>query len=1339
MEILHLRGETGEVFATPEGDLEAIEHLRPIRTRVGGAWKPVDTTLVRHEDGTVTPRAATVGLEFSGGGGEPLVRLERAGRSLALSWPGSLPAPRLEGDTATYPEVVPDVDLRVRAQADGFQHLLVVKSAQAAASEELSELRLGLGTEAVTVRETAAGGVEALDGGSGGVVFEAPTPMMWDSGPGDGTVRARRTATTAGEEPRPGETGKLAPLKVEVPPGGGELLLTPDRDVLTGPDTVYPVYIDPQWYTPKTTAWTMASKYWENSPQWKFNGERDAGLGYCNWAYCKPHDTKRLFYRIPTAKFAGKTILNAEFVVRETHAASCEPRKVQLWRTKDISSSTTWNSQLAAGFWIDHLTTGNFAHGHDGCEADDAEFDILGTVQQAAAKSWPSITFGLRAEDENDPYGWKRFSDDAFLRVRYNRPPTQVKTSQLTMDPGGTCKKPSTPARIRSLPRLRANNVGDPDGDRVAVQFRASWNGTDGKRVHWTWPTTGDIGAHFKASGSDHDLTLPSSTPRNKAADWYVRVWDGGNWSPWSFKNAYSCTFLIDTSVPAGPAIASDQYPASDPNDPQDPWLDGVGRYGTFTLTSPTSDVVAYRYGVNGDPKPGNSVSTTSGAARTIRVLPEKAGINFVTAQALDSAGNASEVRTHVFRVRSGQPARAVWQFDESAGAVRAEGTSPPRRATLHGGAATGAEGAVGTALSLDGVDDHASTDIAAIDTAMSFSVSAWARLSKAPGGSAVVVAQSGDAVPGFELHYSKEHDRWAFTRHSSDRAGATPVRAMQAGPGGAKAGEWAHLVGTYDSAASQMRLYVNGALAGRTAFIAPWDARRGLHIGASAGGANPGSFFPGLIDEVQVFDRPVTEAEVRQLHAKQRIEGPGRPARAVFPLDTEDDPGHVTGHSGVLPAVLHGGAESGATGVDARALHLDGTDDRAVVAAPHIDTSRSFAVSVWARLPRTKPGHTAVILTQTGTHKSGIELYYSTAYDRWILNQHSADTPEAGSVRAIQTKGAVPQGGEWAHLAGVHDTVANTLTLYVNGVEAGTATLGNAWTATGPLQIGAGSYNGAPGNFFPGDLDDLRLFDRPLAEGEVRQLFRQRPLVKGRWAFETETGRVTPDASAAGRGMTLSGDAAVGAEQPRVDRGALLLKSGTGQGSVAPAPVDSGASFTVTAWARAAAEPTRPATVISQEGTHQNGYTLRYSPDAGGSWQLAMPGEDAAEAETATVGNQLFASATAWNHLAVVYDGFSDELSLYVNGELQSPHCTDGESGDTSCVGSTSWASDVLAFNATKALNVGCAKSAGRCGEHWSGEIDDLWAFQGALNEAQIQYLAEGWNDISTTVPDGG
>ncbi|MFD4997938.1 LamG-like jellyroll fold domain-containing protein [Streptomyces buecherae] len=1356
VEVTALRGESRDVFATPDGYLEAREYLRPVRARSGGTWRPIDTELSRTDADMVAPKAATLDMAFSGGGDTPMVRLRRSGRELPLSWPTPLPTPVLDGATATYPNVLPEVDLRLSAQADGFSQLLVVKSAQAAANPELQKIRLGLGAEGVRLTETAGGGLEAVDEGAGSSVFEASTPLMWDSSKVPGVAgEARATASEparlrAGEaggsgEPGAGESGKLAPIAVNVPDDGQRLELTPDHDVLRGKDTVYPVFIDPQIHAPRATAWTMASKYWANSPQWKFNGKSTEGLGYCEWEYCNPHDTKRLFYRIPTSAFSGKTILSAELVVRNTWSASCADRQVELWRTKDIDSATTWNSQNAAGFWIDKLAERSFAYGFEGCAAGDAEFSVKSAVQEAANKKWPTMTFGLRAGSESDRYAWKRFSDKAHLRVKYNRPPGLIKMSQLLMEYGGQCQRPDSAPAVRTLGKLYVNDVGDPDGDPVSVQVEAAWDSGDGKGVVPRWKP-GRTTA--KKAGSDFAITLPSGIPSDRRISWYARSHDGAQYSPWSSTgSATSCYFHYDKNTPRGPRLTSGEYPASNPEDPDDPWYDGVGQYGEFTLDSPSTDVTRYRYGINGSPSAKNELTTSGGAARTVSVLPSRPGLNFVTAQAFDKAGNASEPYTYQFRVRSGQPERATWQLDEPAQATEATGSTPARAARLHGGAQTGAPGAVRTGLKLDGTSGYAATDIPVVDTDRGFTVSAWVQLDTVPDHAAIIAAQPGNHRPGFELYYSAVYQRWVFNQYSSDAPDASVVRAMAAQPGGVRAGVWTHLVGSFDSTGQRLQLFVNGTRVGETTYPTAWNARRGLRIGAGSYSGKADSFFPGTIDELQIFDKGISPEEVTRLYAKETIGDPGRPAKAIFPLDEESGATEVTAHGGVLPARFHGGAAPGNPGVAGNALTLDGTDDYARVGAPHLNSSRSFAVALWAKLPETKPGRAAVAISQGGTHKAGFELYYSAAYQRWVFDQHADDTPSAAAVRAMQPEGTTAPGGQWTHLAGVHDTVADTLTLYVNGQKAGSTKLGGGWYAAGPMFIGAGSYDQKPGNFFPGQIDDVRLFDRPVAEGEVLQLFRARPRIQGRWKFEEAAGTpvTSPDASAHNRSATLHGGATIGAGM--LGDGGLSLDGVNDYAATAKLPMDTGSSYTVTAWAQAAATPQGNATLLSGEGNQRAAFAVRYvpdtrTPDALGRWEITLPDRDAPEATTARADNSQFYDVRQWNHLALVYDGFSRQAHLYVNGELEESACTDadgdGRPDDAACGDRVSSAENALTFTAAGALDIGRTKPtrATSGSEHWPGTIDDVWTFQGALTEDQIWRLAHDYVDPPTEVP---
>ncbi|WP_408645887.1 LamG-like jellyroll fold domain-containing protein [Streptomyces odonnellii] len=1373
VEVTALRSETGEVFAKPNGRMEAVEHLRPVRARVGGEWRNIDTSLRKRPDGSLAPAVATVGIAFSGGGATaPLIALERAGRELSLSWPTALPEPVIDGSTATYPSVLPDVDLQVRADTDGISQILVVKSAEAGADPRLASLRMAVDADGMTVKETPDGGLVATDQGSGGPVFEAQQPLMWDSSIAAGTETASaktapltrrmkqdtaRSAVPAEDQGAPlvpGESAKVAPIGVDVAAGGDSLVLTPDRELLK--NATYPVYIDPQWYSPKASNWTMASRYWASSPQWRFNGDSDAGMGYCAGdARCAPEDVKRLFYAIPTSQFAGKTILSAEFVVRETHSYSCDKTDVQLWRTKGISKTTTWNSQLADGFWVDLLQTRSEAKGYSGtCPGGDIEFWALRAVQQAAANGWSTTTFGLMAKSETDRYSWKRFSDDAYLRVQYNKPPAQIKMSQLTQDPGGSCS--STARRVRILPTLRANDVTDPDGDSVAVQFQGTWDSGDGKGriVRWT-----SARSSFKKSGSDFTVPMPSSITKNVAIGWHARSYDGAQWSPWSYAgSATDCVTVYDTSVPAAPRIASGEYPPSDAENPDDPWHDGVGRYGTFTIDATQTDVTKYWFGVNANPTSAHTLATSGGVAKTTTFMPTKPGVNFITAQAFDAAGNGSSVATYYFRVRAGQPDRLTMDLDEPAGSTAVSGQGGAWPAGLSGGASAGGEGVTGGALHLNGVDGEATTVSPVLNTSKSFSVSLWAKLPGTDQGRPMTaVAQAGNNTHGLEIYYSSALGGWSFLRQTSDAAsGAGAVRATQpACPAGdtacaqARVSRWTHLVGVYDKVTNQLRLYVDGKLVATSPYSAAdaWDARRSLHLGASHLLGRAGGYFAGDLDDVRLFDYPLTDAQVTTVNSGNPVTT-GRPAKAVWTMDEGATATSVTGRGQRVTANLHGGTVLGGAGAQGSALAFNGTDAYAQTGQSVLDTYQSFSVSLWARLPKDKADKAMTIAAQGGKEQSGFEIYHSSAYGGWVFVRANEDTATSVYARAVyaacpaHTNCAAGGLGEWSHIVGVHDMDANEIRLYVNGVLRATTPFTGRWNATGPLTLGAAPYPTGVGGFFQGDLDDTRLYDRVISDAEIKDLFAQRPVIKARWKLESASGSpaVSPDASPGNRPVTLYNGASTGGGW--VDSGALQLDGQDDYAATASVPIDTSQSFTVTAWALApSGRPETAATVLSQEGAVNSGFMVKYAPATAtepAGWRIEMPKADTAGAAVSSAANAMFDDwgAGGWNHLALVHDAFADEMRLYVNGQLEQTACDDGTVGEGECADDVSWASDVTAFNATKSLQIGRSKTAGVWGGNWSGSIDDVWAFQGTLSQDQIQQLAMGAADLPTKVP---
>jgi hypothetical protein len=240
---------------------------------------------------------------------------------------------------------------------------------------------------------------------------------------------------------------------------------------------------------------------------------------------------------------------------------------------------------------------------------------------------------------------------------------------------------------------------------------------------------------------------------------------------------------------------------------------------------------------------------------------------------------------------------------------------------------------------------------------------------------------------------------------------------------------------------------------------------------------------------------------------------------------------------------------------------------------------------------------------------------------------------------------------------------------------------------------------------------------------------------------------------------MTLFNGATTGSGW--VDSGALVLDGTDDYAATASVPVDTSQSFSVTAWAAApSGRPQAPGTVLSQQGVVNSAFTVGYEPgpDDGdpstpiitGRWRITMTDVDDTDGSDTEVGEKTAGStlfdeyfANGWTHLALVYDAFADQMTLYVNGQPEAFVCgdsdADGTQDDPSCTDHVSWANNTLGFNATKSLQIGRAKTAGVPGDYWSGAIDDVWAFQGALDQEQIQQLVLGTADLPTTVPGSG
>ncbi|MFD7973206.1 LamG domain-containing protein [Streptomyces clavifer] len=1144
VEILGMRTSRREIYAEPNGTFTAREYTDPVRTFQAGTWVDIDRTLVRHADGTVSPKAAAVALSFSDGtAGEPFVTMNQAGREMALTWPyGKLPAPSLDGDTATYKEALPGVDLTVRAEADGFGHLLVVKTPEAAADPRLARLDLGLKTDGLKVEEDASGAIRAEDAAVGGTVFEAGKPVMWDSAAvkeaaaraqGPKAVSKALAAAAADAAPAPavapkaalagpGGGGRTSPLGIEV--GRGKLSLVPDQKLLRGDATVFPVVIDPIQRTTSRTAWTGVMSGMPSEQDWKYSGS--AGVGKCPTDYspvsCNGVGVRRTLFTMPMSFYKGKQILGATFSARVEHIYSASPtaEPIRLYRiggkNYSITSSSSWSN--TSDDWTDHIGTVDKAISPTSCSSQanlhfeaGATGELTTEVRTAAAEGWSSMTLGLRAADESRLPEWKRVCGNAYLSISYNNLPRKITT--LSQNPGGVCTSGAGRPYSEVPPQLQAV-ASDPDHgngltDKVKVEFKVDWTDPVTKEAKtysyltpsWLAPTSGTKFTH----------TVKSSIPQNTVIYWSARAYDGDGYGPWSYDgDSVRCEFMFDKTLPGKPNVLSKQYPSDSV------YHDGVGTYGSFTFAPnpndsvPDTDIVKYRYAFDGTATPATTVNAaTPGGPATVNWMPTRSGRHWVDVIAVDKAENPSTKAHYEFLVTEGTPVAGQWNLADEPSSTEAHDETGAFSANTGTGVTFGVEGPGGKADSAARFDGtgaaYADVNETVLDSSESFSVSAWVRPNGTPTRDMAVVSQDGTGEPGFTLGYDHVAGTWAFSVPVTDvdtlgqwKAVATGVSVVP--------DQWVLLTGVYDAAKSELRLYINKDSKGTASRRSLWKSYGPLQIGRTTAKSGYRDNFSGDLAEVRVFDRVLPAAQVAEMMTVK----PNRmnywqldAATAGASADTGSGQKlTLAGNASIYNAPTDDPYFEGPYPmVGAGHLVLDGDGDYASTATAPVTGAASFTATARVQLTTLDATVPQTVLSLPGAAANRLAVRYRPAADAessstWELAVAESDSASA-TVKTFtddQTLPDVDMAGQ--HLAVVYDAFANEIRLYVAGQLADIAhgTDDTLWGATGALQVGRSALGGGS-EYFAGAIDEVRVYSGAADRTAIQQMANGTPL----------------------------------------------------------------------------------------------------------------------------------------------------------------------------------------------------------------------------------------------------
>ncbi|MFF2660451.1 ricin-type beta-trefoil lectin domain protein [Kitasatospora sp. NPDC058032] len=682
--------ETSRTVANPDGTLTTTDHSAPVRTRRSSGWAELDATLRTNPDGTLAPAVSSTPVTFSGGGRGPMATLATEdGKKISFDAPFPLPKPTLDGATATYPDVLPGVDLQLTALTDGgWRDVIVVRTAEAAAGPALKALRFPIKAEGLNASTTDSGEVEVKDDG-GTVRFRSAAALQWDSSrPAPASASASGKSAAAGRSAAarndpdapppppastaegPGDGANLAAITTTVT--AGALELTPDQAALgsgTGP-----WFLDPTFVSAASSSEGSVQVQENYKTAKNYNKKTNLSTGYCGYhssdpnLNCQYEGRERAYFKIRInpvlstipngAQFPPTlytSILNGQVSEASSPGTPTDLGVYSAPRDRTINDASDWNNQPCG-------TNGNLVM--EGCDyvgtqhitgSGPLAVDVSAWVRWYATEKWDYWTIGIvpQASEWEKLYRHKIASNPS-IATTYDITPT-VWYPRTIPAPGFADSHTSAECTSGG-----ANPWDNPGwiGNNQNIQLRANSWSPAGQNLYTGFHLWDDNDPNFSimdggwgGSYNDPGFVLPvGSLADGHQYGWVARATDEALTSP----NSANCYFRVDRTNPRVSIGSTDFPPSGTPNDHPTRFANDPQHPGTFVINAEdpapgaglrASGVACVRFSTDPTPVVGWQCGQpgTHAAGSSVTFAPTRWGTNSVYAWAMDVAGNYSQ------------------------------------------------------------------------------------------------------------------------------------------------------------------------------------------------------------------------------------------------------------------------------------------------------------------------------------------------------------------------------------------------------------------------------------------------------------------------------------------------------------------------------------------------------------------------------------------------------------------------------------------------------------------------------------------------------------------------
>lgn len=546
--------EDTTTWANPDGSFTTQEATGPVRiadTSAAAGWRDLDYTLQRSSDGSISPKSGYAPITLSGAATAAqvaqtgVVTIKNAdGTSVRFGWNGALPAPTLDGDTATYKDVAPNLDIVIQMTSTGFEQFFVL-TAPPTASE--LDLVLPLSAPSLSASDSKTGGV-VFSNAASKVVGNIAPGFLWDS----------RVDTVSGLPSDEVQLGISATSRT--------LSVTSPSSYFDDPNIEYPVTIDPTYSTGSSgLAGDTFVRYDFQTTTYASSNELQVGT------YNGGTSISRSYLNISSSAWRGTNITGATLQLYEFHSYSCTAATMTAEAAGTATSTTDWGSQPTRNTSYEDTTTSTRGYSSS-CPAGNISLDVKKIITHLATKTTASSVGIALVASETSNAGWKRFyssnetADRPEITITYYHTPNTPAAPTFS-SPLRACGTATAPVYVNNTQDLTlASTVSSADSGTSLLDTATITQETmlGGSLVPATpaWSTTETSQASVTASPAPTvNMTIPAGTLSD--GSYYAVSARSSVTSAPTEVSAYStkCFFQVVNHAPPIPTVILDGSP----------------------------------------------------------------------------------------------------------------------------------------------------------------------------------------------------------------------------------------------------------------------------------------------------------------------------------------------------------------------------------------------------------------------------------------------------------------------------------------------------------------------------------------------------------------------------------------------------------------------------------------------------------------------------------------------------------------------------------------------------------------------------------------------------------